>query len=36
MGELKVTKLTNKKDKANYIYHLIKDIEALDLMIKTI
>jgi len=34
MGELKVTKLTNKKDKANYFYHLIKDIEALDIMIK--
>lgn len=34
MGELKVTKLSNKKDKANYIKHLLKDIEALDIMIK--
>jgi len=34
MGELKVTKLTNKEDKANYIFHLLKDIEALDFMIK--
>ena len=34
MGELNVTKLTDKKDKANYIYHLLKDIEALDLMMK--
>ncbi|TJY34808.1 CBS domain-containing protein [Pontimicrobium aquaticum] len=33
MGELKVTKLTNKEDKANYIFHLLKDIEALDYMI---
>ena len=33
MGELKVTKLTNKEDKANYIFHLLKDIEALDFMI---
>ena len=35
MGELKVTKLSNKKDKANYIKHLLKDIEALDIMIKS-
>ncbi len=34
MGELKVTKLTNKIDKANYFYHLLKDIIALDIMIK--
>jgi CBS domain-containing protein/gamma-glutamyl:cysteine ligase YbdK (ATP-grasp superfamily) len=34
MGDLKVTKLTNKKSKANYIYHLLKDIEALDIMLK--
>ncbi|WP_347923252.1 CBS domain-containing protein [Pontimicrobium sp. SW4] len=33
MGELKVTKLTSKEDKANYIFHLLKDIEALDFMI---
>jgi CBS domain-containing protein/gamma-glutamyl:cysteine ligase YbdK (ATP-grasp superfamily) len=34
MGDLKVTKLTNKKSKDNYIYHLLKDIEALDIMLK--
>lgn len=34
MGELKVTKLSNREDKANYIFHLLKDIEALDIMIK--
>ncbi len=34
MGDLKVSKLTNKKSKANYIYHLLKDIEALDIMLK--
>ncbi len=34
MGELQVSKLSSKKDKANYIFQLIKDIEALDLMIK--
>lgn len=34
MGELKVIKLTSKKDKANYIHQLIKDIEALEIMIK--
>ena len=34
MGELKVTKLSSKKDRANYIYHLLKDIEALDVMIQ--
>jgi len=34
MGELKVIKLTNKEDKANYIHQLIKDIEALDIMIR--
>ena len=33
MGNLNVTQLTTKKDKANYIHQLIKDIEALDLMI---
>ena len=33
MGELKVTKLSSKKDKANYINHLLQDIEALDMMI---
>ena len=34
MGELKVIKLSSKQDKADYIHQLIKDIEALDLMIK--
>lgn len=33
MGELKVIKLTSKKDKANYIHQLVRDIEALDKMI---
>ena len=33
MGDLKVIKLNTKKEKANYIYQLIKDIEALDIMI---
>lgn len=34
MGELHVTKLQNKKQYANYIHHLMNDIEALDLMLK--
>ena len=34
MGDLKVNKLSSRKDKANYIHQLIKDIEALDKMIK--
>jgi len=34
MGELKVEKLSKAKDKANYIRQLMKDIEALDIMIK--
>ncbi|NNC49906.1 MAG: CBS domain-containing protein [Flaviramulus sp.] len=34
MGELNVAKLRTKKDRANYIYHLINDIEALDIMIE--
>ncbi|NNF82209.1 MAG: CBS domain-containing protein [Flavobacteriaceae bacterium] len=33
MGDLKVIKLTSKKDKANYIHQLVRDIEALDIMI---
>jgi CBS domain-containing protein len=33
MGELKVIKLSNEKDKADYIHRLIKDIQALELMI---
>lgn len=34
MGELNVTKLHTKKDRANYIHHLLKDIKALDLLIE--
>lgn len=34
MGELNVTKLNTKKDRANYIHHLLNDIEALDIMIE--
>lgn len=34
MGELKVIKLSTKKDKADYIHQLVKDIEALDRMIR--
>ena len=34
MGNLNVTKLQNKKEHANYIYHLMNDIEALDLMLQ--
>lgn len=34
MGNLNVTKLSKKKDKVNYIHQLIKDIEALELMIE--
>ena len=34
MGNLKVTKLSSNKEKASYIYQLIKDIEALDIMIE--
>ncbi len=33
MGDLNVTKLNSKKDKAHYIHHLINDIEALQMMI---
>ncbi|WP_298492707.1 CBS domain-containing protein [uncultured Algibacter sp.] len=34
MGDLNVSKLNTKKDRANYIHHLINDIEALDIMIE--
>ena len=34
MGESKVTKLSRKKDRANYIYHMINDIKALEIMIE--
>ncbi len=33
MGDLNVTKLNSKEDKAHYIHHLINDIEALQMMI---
>lgn len=33
MGNLEVSKLNKKKDKAHYIHQLIKDLEALDRMI---
>ncbi len=34
MGHLNVTKLTKKEDKAHFIHHLTRDLEALDLMIE--
>lgn len=34
MGNLNVTKLDTKKDRANYIHHLLNDIKALDFMIE--
>lgn len=34
MGDLNVTKLKTRKDRANYIHHLLNDIKALDLMIE--
>ena len=34
MGNLKVSRLTSTKDKANYFHQLIKDVEALDYMLK--
>lgn len=34
MGILNVTKLVHSKDKAQYIHHLINDLEALDKMLK--
>lgn len=34
MGNLNVIKLKTKKDKANYIHQLSKDIEALDFMVE--
>ncbi|TYA75032.1 CBS domain-containing protein [Seonamhaeicola marinus] len=34
MGELEVTQLKTKKDRANYIHHLLNDIKALELMIE--
>ncbi len=34
MGELKVEKLSSAKDKASYIHQLMKDIEALEIMIQ--
>lgn len=34
MGDFNIIQLKNKKDRANYIYHLLNDIKALDLMIE--
>ncbi|GAA4891918.1 glutamate-cysteine ligase family protein [Flaviramulus aquimarinus] len=34
MGDLNVTKLNTKKDRANYIHHLLNDIKALDMLIE--
>jgi CBS domain-containing protein/gamma-glutamylcysteine synthetase len=34
MGDSNVTKLHTKKDRANYIHHLLNDIKALELMIE--
>lgn len=34
MGNLNVSKLKTKKDRANYIHHILNDIKALDLMIE--
>ena len=34
MGELKVSKLSDYKDRANYLFHLLRDIEALDKMLE--
>ena len=35
MGELKVIKLNNTPERAKYIHHLLKDIEALEMMINS-
>ncbi len=34
MGHLEVKHLKSPKDKALYIHHLVKDLEALDMMLK--
>lgn len=34
MGDLNVSMLNTKKDRANYIHHLLNDIKALDIMIE--
>ena len=34
MGDLNIIKLSKKQDKSNYIHHLMRDVEALDFMIK--
>lgn len=34
MGDLNISKFKTKKDRANYIHHLLNDIKALDLMIE--
>ncbi|PTM11913.1 MAG: CBS domain-containing protein [Bacteroidetes bacterium] len=33
MGDLKIIKLSSKRDKSNYIHQLVKDVEALEFMI---
>jgi len=34
MGLLDVKQLKNPKDKTLYIHHLVKDLEALDILLK--
>lgn len=34
MGEINVSKLGKKKDRANYVHHLLNDIKALDMMLE--
>jgi CBS domain-containing protein len=34
MGDLNIIKLSNKRDRSNYIHQLVKDVEALDFMIE--
>lgn len=34
MGDMNVKKLKKKKDRANYVHHLLNDIKALDLMLQ--
>lgn len=34
MGNMNVIKLEKKRDRANYVHHLLNDIEALDIMIE--
>ncbi|MBJ6368428.1 CBS domain-containing protein [Snuella sedimenti] len=34
MGDLNISKLKTKRDRSNYIHHLLNDIKALDLMLE--